>query len=130
MNGGVKELWSRWRRCLLGEDKGSGTMVGMGLVAAAAVLLAMAASVGNLMVCQARARSAADLTALSSAAVLWHTQGDACAAAGTIADRHGGRLASCRVDGEDVVVTVAIPTRVPFAGEVSERAAAGPVECE
>ncbi|MDN5979709.1 Rv3654c family TadE-like protein, partial [Bifidobacterium mongoliense] len=84
-------------------------------------LLAMAASVGNLMVCQARARSAADLTALSSAAVLWHTQGDACAAAGTIADRHGGRLASCRVDGEDVVVTVAIPTRVPFAGEVSER---------
>ena len=44
-------------------EEGSGTMAGAMLVMVVGIALAVAASVGNLMICQNRARSLADLIA-------------------------------------------------------------------
>ena len=47
-------------------EEGSGTMAGAMLVMAVGIALAVAASVGNLMICQNRARSLADLIAVQA----------------------------------------------------------------
>ena len=53
-------------------EEGSGTMAGAMLVMVVGIALAVAASVGNLMICQNRARSLADLIAFDAAYALWH----------------------------------------------------------
>ena len=52
-------------------EEGSGTMAGAMLVMVVGIALAVAASVGNLMICQNRARSLADLIAFDAAYALW-----------------------------------------------------------
>ena len=47
-------------------EEGSGTMAGAMLVMVVGIALAVAASVGNLMICQNRARSLADLIAFDA----------------------------------------------------------------
>lgn len=110
-------------------DEGSGTMAGMALVTLAAVLLTTVVAVGNLFICQAQARAASDLAALSGALVLWESQGDACATSDVIADKNGGRLDGCEVTDDDVTVEVAIPTRIPFIPVISATSRAGPEDC-
>ena len=51
-------------------EEGSGTMAGAMLVMVVGIALAVAASVGNLMICQNRARSLADLIAFDAAYAL------------------------------------------------------------
>ena len=59
----------------------------------------------------ARAVNAADLTALSAAAINATGDGDPCAAAGTFAQANGTTLESCVVAGDRVTVTVATSVR-------------------
>ena len=83
-----KEL--RCRECV--------TMAGAMLVMVVGIALAVAASVGNLMICQNRARSLADLIAFDAAYALWHADiGDPCALAADMAEANGVVLGSCSV---------------------------------
>ena len=66
------------------------------LVMVVGIALAVAASVGNLMICQNRARSLADLIAFDAAYALWHADiGDPCALAANMAEANGVVLGSC-----------------------------------
>ncbi|OBK21223.1 helicase [Mycobacterium asiaticum] len=92
-----------------------------------AVLLSVTGTgawVGSVVVARHRAQSAADLAALAAAAQLPQGAGSACARARAVAMRVGG--VECRVDGLDVVVTVAAP--VPLAGVAQASARAGPTD--
>lgn len=114
---------------LIPGDDGSGTMAGVALILLVGVLLGAVASAGNLLICQANARSAADLAALSAAVLLRNGSDDPCAVALAVASANAVRLDKCDVDIEDVQVTVVAPTQVPFASYVSRTSRAGPVVC-
>ena len=84
-------------------------MAGAMLVMVVGIALAVAASVGNLMICQNRARSLADLIAFDAAYALWHADiGDPCALAANMAEANGVVLGSCSVRDEDVLVTIKV----------------------
>jgi secretion/DNA translocation related TadE-like protein len=70
---------------------------------------------------------AADLSALSGAAQLQRGQ-DGCAAATGIARANQATTSRCRVDGDDVVVTVGSVVSLPFGlqGRLTSTARAGP----
>ncbi|MET8229645.1 Rv3654c family TadE-like protein [Micromonospora sp. NPDC005298] len=76
-----------------------------------------------------RAALAADLGALAGAAQALDGDVRACASAGDIAGRNGGRLIDCRLDGLDVLVTVEVTfTPLPGMSRVTASAArAGPL---
>jgi secretion/DNA translocation related TadE-like protein len=76
---------------------------------------------------QHRLDAAADLSVLSAAAELQRGR-DACGAAATIASDNGADIARCRVDGDDVVVTVDRTVSLPFGvqGHLTSTARAGP----
>ena len=95
-------------------EEGSGTMAGAMLVMVVGIALAVAASVGNLMICQNRARSLADLIAFDAA---------------NMAEAYGVVLGSCSVRDEDVLVTIKVETMVLVASSVERMARAGPVSC-
>ena len=111
-------------------ERGSGTVAGLMLVVVAAVALTVVAAIGNVMLSRAKAASVADDAALAAANVLFDATGDPCARAYAIATREHATLASCVVEGEDVVVEVQIPTSVAVVRQVSQRSRAGPEACE
>ena len=84
-------------------EEGSGTMAGAMLVMVVGIALAVAASVGNLMICQNRAAN--------------------------MAEANGVVLGSCSVRDEDVLVTIKVETMVLVASSVERMARAGPVSC-
>ncbi|WP_236036904.1 Rv3654c family TadE-like protein [Bifidobacterium simiiventris] len=110
-------------------DCGSGTMAGVALIMLVGVLLGVVALAGNLLICQTRARTVADLAAISAALTLYDGGDDACATAQAVAAANDAGLDSCAVDGEDVQIALAVATQVPFAPSVTYRSRAGPVEC-
>ena len=94
-------------------------MAGAMLVMVVGSALAVAASVGNLMICQNRARSLADLIAFDAAYALWHADiGDPCALSANMAEANGVVLGSCSVRDEDVLVTIKVETMVLVASFV------------
>ncbi|NMM98578.1 pilus assembly protein TadE [Bifidobacterium sp. DSM 109959] len=105
-------------------------MAGAMLVMVVAVALAVAACAGNLLICQHKARSMADLIAFQSAYALWWAESDPCALAHDQADVNGVRLTACSLNDEDVLVTVAVSTMVPFVPQIEQSSRAGPVSCE
>lgn len=111
------------------SDEGSGTMAGVLLVIVIAVMLATVACAGNLLVCRSKARSSADVTAVSAASALQRGADDPCVVARHTAQANDTELESCAVAGEDVTVTVAKATRVPFASQMRQSSRAGPVDC-
>ena len=114
---------------LMQSDEGSGTMACVMLIALAAALIATVASVGGALLCRSRARSAADATALSAA--YWSGgASDPCAVGRRAAAENDAQLESCVVEGDDIVVTVSVPLRLPFMSRVSQRSRAGPISCE
>ncbi|PLS31786.1 hypothetical protein Uis1B_0324 [Bifidobacterium margollesii] len=114
---------SRWER-------GSGTVVGIGLVCAVGVMLSVILTVGNVLICKSVAQTAADGAALAAADALYESTGDPCAAAARIAARNRGVVRACQVQGEDVVVSASVDSRVPLIGKVRAQAKAGPKDCE
>jgi len=111
-----------------GRDRGSASLwvlaVGLVLVAAGAA----GAAVGSARVARHEARVAADLGALAGAMRVIEGEPAACARAAELVVANHGRLASCRVDGLDLVVRVEVTVH-PLRGAVrtaSAAARAGP----
>ena len=96
------------------DERGSGTVYALGVIA---VLLAAAVGIAGLIQAQSatgRARAAADLAAISGATVLSSVvaPGDPCAMAGRVAAANGASVSACSVAGEDVTVSVVVPTTI------------------
>lgn len=114
--------------CFHASDRGSGTVAGAFLIMLAALLMGTLATAAHIVICQAKARSVADLTAIS-AAYARRQGGRACDIAFTVVRGHDMELAGCDVQGDDVSVEVTVSTSVPFAPHVTRSSRAGPASC-
>jgi len=108
-------------------ERGSATLFA---VAALGVVLFVGAALGvvaALVGAHRAAQAAADLAALGAASTL-QERGDACAAAAHVAEVNKALLASCSVQGEEVVVVVTVtgPRWLGQAADLDARARAGP----
>lgn len=94
--------------CQRGDHGGASLLIAT-VVVIAAVIAAVGLLVGAFAVAQHDAAGSADLVALS-AATRYAGGGDACQAAGAVAQSNGVSLTSCRVDGDalDFVVSVSV----------------------
>jgi secretion/DNA translocation related TadE-like protein len=110
-------------------DRGSATILvlAFGLVFVAAGVAGVA--VGAARIGRHQAQVAADLGALAGAAHAIEGQEAACGSAARYVEANGGRLATCQVDGLDVVVGVELPVELPlgFPRRADAAARAGPL---
>ncbi|GAA4659043.1 hypothetical protein GCM10023197_09830 [Gordonia humi] len=115
----------------LRDDRGFATVAGAAVIAALATVLVAVLYVGAAVVARHRAQSAADLAALAAASVHVSVAGDACAAARErVASQDGApSIVDCRIDGQDVVVQVAVRVRLGGLGvrDATGVARAGPI---
>lgn len=105
--------------CGPGPDQGSATVLVAGVCSVVIVLGAAAVMVSGAAYASARARTAADLSALAGATARLHllvgtSEVDPCSVAAQVAHRNGANLASCAVD-DAVNVTVSVSVRAPGA---------------
>ncbi|TQL03241.1 Rv3654c family TadE-like protein [Cellulomonas sp. SLBN-39] len=108
-------------------DRGAGSVLVLGVVAAAGALLLAVGLVAGAYDARGRARTAADLAALAAAAAATSPGAsvDPCARAAEVAARNGADLGSCTVTGPGVVdVAVRVASAV---GDARAAARAGPV---
>jgi secretion/DNA translocation related TadE-like protein len=110
-------------------DRGSATLLSLGIAAVllggcAVGVLWAAVSVGHH-----RADAAADLAALSAAQAQQSNPGDACTAAGRIADAQRVSLKYCHAEGDTVAVVVVVRLDLGVLGTpvVTGEARAGPI---
>lgn len=108
-------------------DRGAGTVFAAFALLALLLLAAAGIEMGGAVVARHRAQSAADLAALAAAAQLVEG-GEACAAAGRLAEGNRARLAECSIEGIDVVVRVSVALPLGVLGPAVAVARAGPVE--
>jgi len=108
-------------------DRGSGTVLLVGVVAVAVALLAAMALLVGAERARAGAQAAADLAALAAAARLVDgaAAGGPCAVAAAVATRNGARLVACR-PGDGGVVTVTAARPAAGVGTARATARAGP----
>ena len=111
-------------------EEGSGTVLALTIVAALLVVTVVIAGLIGVVSANRRASAAADLSALAAAdAYRGLTEGDPCAVAANLAERHGAHLESCTFPDrpETVEVTVAVPVAGPMGvlGPARVRARAG-----
>ena len=111
-------------------EEGSGTVLALTIIAALLVVTVVIAGLIGVVFANRRASAAADLSALAAAdAYRGLTEGDPCAVAADLAERHGARLESCTFPDrpETVEVTVAVPVAGPMGllGPARVRARAG-----
>ena len=111
-------------------EEGSGTVLALTIVAALLVVTVVIAGLIGVVSANRRASAAADLSALAAAdAYRGLTEGDPCAVAADLAERHGARLESCTFPDrpETVEVMVAVPVAGPMGvlGPARVRARAG-----
>lgn len=113
-------------------ERGSGSVLVLGLVAAVVVGVLLLAVLGGAVAARHRAQTAADLAALAAAEVsLGRRSGEPCTAARAVAVANGGRLVRCEAheDGS-VLVTVTVAPAGPVArlgtAKASARAGAQP----
>jgi secretion/DNA translocation related TadE-like protein len=106
------------------EERGSGSLLALAVVAMLAVLTLAAVGVGAALAARQRVIAAADAGALAAAdTALGIHPGVPCAEAARVVAAHDATLATCEVEG--VVVTVSVSARV--AGVfVTAQARAGP----
>lgn len=111
-----------------GPDRGSGTVWSVALIAVVASLALLAAAIGGAVVTRHRAGAAADLSALAAADAVARAAGQPCLLAERVAERYGGVLTSCVVNGMVVDVVVSMVAGGLLGGErtASVRARAGP----
>lgn len=117
------------QRLLQYDDEGSGTISGIALIAVGAIMLATVAAAGNLLLCLHRAQNMADLASISAAQALYEGVSTPCGVAERTLSGNEVALESCSVQGEDVIVTARMSTKVPFVPEVNRRSRAGPIAC-
>lgn len=89
------------------RDQGYAAVILTVLMALAVVMCAAVAFLGGIAAARVRATTAADLASLAAAR---HVD---CLAAGPVASTNEAELISCEVQGQDVVVTVRVPVRIP-----------------
>lgn len=111
-------------------EAGSGTVLALTIIAALLVVTVVIAGLIGVVSANRRASAAADLSALAAAdAYRGLTEGDPCAVAADLAERHGAHLESCTFPDrpETVEVTVAVPVAGPMGalGPARVRARAG-----
>ena len=111
-------------------EEGGGTVLALTIIAALLVVTVVIAGLIGVVSANRRASAAADLSALAAAdAYRGLTEGDPCAVAADLAERHGARLESCTFPDrpETVEVTVAVPVAGPMRmlGPAKVRARAG-----
>ena len=111
-------------------EEGSGTVLALTIIAALLVMTVVIAGLIGVVSVNRRASAAADLSALAAAdAYRGLTEGDPCAVAADLAERHGAHLESCTFPDrpETVEVTVAVPVAGPMGmlGPARVRARAG-----
>ncbi|MDQ7908354.1 flp pilus-assembly TadE/G-like family protein [Phytohabitans sp. ZYX-F-186] len=110
-------------------DRGAATIMVLAIGLVLVGLGAAGAAVGAARVARHEARAAADLGALAGAMRILEGPDTACARAGELVSRNGGRLAACTVDGLDLVVAVEVDvTPLPGLTRTARVAArAGPI---
>ncbi|MFJ4172157.1 Rv3654c family TadE-like protein [Paenarthrobacter sp. NPDC089714] len=108
-------------------ERGSGTVLALGLVTVAVALFAGILALSQAAVMASKAATAADLAALAAAdAARGLVAGEPCSVAEGVAARNDARITSCRVLAGDTV-EVATEFSQPFAlGVAAGRARAGP----
>jgi secretion/DNA translocation related TadE-like protein len=112
-------------------QRGSGTVLAVGLVAAIASTLLALAAICGAAVARLSAVAAADLAALAGAQALIDGQGieSACLAARVVAEASGAELLACRATAPDrLAATCQVPVELPLLGArvASAQAEAGP----
>lgn len=115
------------------DERGSGTLLVVGIMAVVGVLAVVAMVAAAYLVAGHRARGAADLAALSGAAAFAEGR-PPCPAARRVARANDARVTGCDQVGDDVdyvvsvTVAVTVPVRVPgLPRSLTGRAHAGPV---
>lgn len=112
------------RRGVLTTDRGSGSVLAVGLIAVIAVLTAVLVPLSSALATRSSVGVAADAAALAAADVaVGIAPGIPCDAARRVASAHGAALKSCAVDG--LVVTVVASRRI-LGVDVMATATAGP----
>ena len=107
------------------DERGSGTVLLLALVAVALVAAALLGLLASAQLARGRAQTAADLGALAGAAgMLAGRSGDPCAAVGEVVRRNGARLAACTDEGAGVVTVRVVVARA--GGSATASARAGP----
>lgn len=89
------------------SQRGAATVVAVALAGVLLLVGAATGVVGAIVVAHRRAQAAADLAALAGAVAQGRGQ-DPCAAAAEVAGVNGAVVATCRVDGADVLVEVRV----------------------
>ena len=112
----------------VGEAGVAGVLV-LALASVLALFGALSSSLAAAAVARQRAAGVADLAALAAAGLALDGPAVACDRATALAVRNGGRLTSCRLEGEQAVVVAEVrPAGVLGGlGAASARARAGPV---
>ncbi|QFU97014.1 hypothetical protein KDY119_00507 [Luteimicrobium xylanilyticum] len=91
------------RRAVAGPcERGSGTVLVLGLVAVVVLLGTVLAGLGQAQAARSGAQGAADLAAVAGADALRHGE-DACAVARVVAARNGGTVDACADEGGGVL---------------------------
>lgn len=108
-------------------ERGAATLPVVACLGLLLVLTAALGVVAAMVTAHRVAQAAADLAALGGAAALARGE-DGCVVARGLAADNGARLAGCRVEGHDVLVTVRVagPRWLGFSGDLGASARAGP----
>jgi secretion/DNA translocation related TadE-like protein len=108
----------------LRRETGSATLYVLSLVVLLVAGTVGVAGFAGLATTKHRATAAADLAALAAASA----PGEGCSVAAATAYRNGARLTSCRRQGSDVTVTVALVAHAPLGlrPTITVMARAGP----
>lgn len=97
-------------RGVLGDQEGYATILAASLAAALTGVIVILAAVAATLIALHRAQVAADMAAVAAATALAEGQ-PACPVAESTARLNDAEPSACRVDGEDVVVTVTVSGR-------------------
>ncbi len=110
-------------------DRGSASVLTVGGMAVLLTVTMLLVWVGAAIEARHRAQSAADLAALAAAGAAITGETDACGLAKWVTDQMGATLSSCRLNGGDARVEVAVrpPGVLAGFGSAHARSRAGPV---
>ncbi|CAM4015979.1 Rv3654c family TadE-like protein [Kibdelosporangium persicum] len=106
-------------------DEGAASVLAAFVVAALVMVFGLMLAIGAATSARHKADSAADLSALAAATYLPWGEQAACEQARWVVDMMRMRLGECRMNGW--VASVVVTTAVSGLGEITARAAAGPV---
>lgn len=107
-----------------GGERGSGSVLAIGVLGAVVAVAVAVIPVGSILVAHQQASAAADAAALAAAdTTSGRISGYPCEVAAAVATRNRATIAACEVQGLIASVTVVVPGRW---GDVSVSARAGP----